>query len=182
MKNPLLALLLLASISYSQNQEQDRYWKFFQPEKTTEQDVILIFGTPDIVDVQFTYDDLKKAKQSNNKIDIEGYELQYTGSRGELNILKGPLGEASLVKVTVENGKVYFVEWEYDGRNKAPADEAWANDKSFGRRKSGPGITGTLGTKTLPNGIVLLISCDSGPSNSCNGTITVRMFHSSDNR
>jgi hypothetical protein len=122
----------------------DDTWKFFKLNKTTEESVIVIFGTPDVVKIYSSYENLKKAKESTGKVWFPAYVLHYNRLRGDLNILKGPLGEAASTGVEVEDSKVVSVVWDYEVKYKPAAEVLWKSDKSF-TTKVGRAIT--IGSK-----------------------------------
>lgn len=160
-----IALLVPGTVS-----AVDDTWKFFKLYKTTEDAVIMVFGAPDAVNIVSGYDDLKKAKESDGKALLSAYALIYNRLRGDLNILKGPLGETGSTKVYVEDGKVIAVEWDYAVKYKAAAEALWKEDKSF-TTKVGKAIT--IGEKKLPDGDILQITCTTDVNGKCDGPIEV---------
>lgn len=150
----------------------DDTWQFFKLYNTTENAVIMVFGTPDAVNIVCGYEDLKKAKESDGKGLFSAYALIYNRLRGDLNILKGPLGEAASTKVHVEDGKVIAVDWDYNVKYKAAAETLWKKDKSF-TTKVGKAIT--IGKKKLPDGDILFVTCTTGLNGKCDGLIEVML-------
>jgi len=146
----------------------DDNWKFFKPNNTTEEDVIAIFGTPDSVAIHSSYENLKKAKEFRRTDMLSAYQLIYTNFRGDLNILKGPLGQSASTKVWVEDGKVVVVDWDYAVKYKAPAEALWKSDKGFETKVAG---AITIGRKKLSDGNILYVTCSTGKDFTCDGTI-----------
>ena len=150
----------------------DNTWQFFKPYNTLENDVIMVFGNPDAVNIVCDYNDLKKAKESDGTDVFSIYALLYDRLRGDLNILKGPLGEAASTKVYVAYGEVTSVNWDYNVKYKAAAETLWKKDKSF-NTKVGKAIT--VGQKKLPDGNILLVTCTTGLNGKCDGPIMVML-------
>lgn len=167
----LVALLISSNVSGA-----DDKWKFFKLGQTTEQSVILIFGTPDVVNVRCQYEDIKKANLSGGKLDISEYGLEYNRLRGDLNILKGPLGEASSVEVGVVDGKVVEVDWIYSGQYRAAAEELWKKDKTFDTIVGDVGFYTSIGSKKLLDGSRLFVNCFTGNNRNCDGDIKVMLM------
>jgi len=157
----------------------DDTWQFFKLYNTTENAVIMVFGTPDAVNIVCSYEELKKAKEFRKTDLLSAYRLTYTNFRGDLNILKGPLGEAASTKVWVEDGKVIAVDWDYEVKYKAAAETLWKNDKSF-TTKVGKAIT--IGNKNLPAGDILFITCTTGLNGKCDGPIEVMFSKNPENK
>jgi len=166
----LLIFLALVILFPSTVLAVDDTWNIFEPYQTEEETVITIFGTPDSVAIYSSYEDLKKTKESCRTDLFSAYELTYNRFRGDLNILKGPLGEAASTKVLVEDGKVVTVNWNYEVKYKAAAERLWKNDKNI-TTKVGKAIT--IGEKILPGNNVLFVTCTTGENGKCDGLIQV---------
>jgi hypothetical protein len=169
----IIALLLPGSVS-----AVDSTWKFFEPEKTTEDSVLRVFGTPDAVNIHLKYEKFRQLKESYGSVPFPPYEFYYNRLRGDLNILKGPLGEAATADVAIEDGRVVVVEWEYAVKYKAPAETFWKRDKSFST-KVVQAIT--IGKKNL-NGDVLSVICSTGRDGNCDSSIEVTLSKDRDNK
>src|SRR6266496_844071 len=102
MHSLLPAIISIAFLLPCNASAVDDTWRFFKLNETTEDSVIFIFGTPDVVNIQLSYENFKEAKESDGKIDFPEYALSYNRLRGDLNILKGPFGEAASTDVQVE--------------------------------------------------------------------------------
>ena len=154
----------------------DPTWNYFKPEQTSEFSVVSAFGAPDIVKIESNYEGVKNATQADGKLQLTGYTLHYDRKRGDLNILKGPLGESSSIDVVIENNKVIEVDWVYDMKFKPIAEEAWKNDKSFVTYVGKVGETLTIASKKISDGRTLFVDCLTGKNNSCDGAIRVRLL------
>lgn len=148
----------------------DDTWKLFKLGKTSEDSVIAVFGTPDVVNIQASYENIKKAKESYGRIEFPSYALFYNRLRGDLNILKGPLGEAASTEVQMEDGVVVGVDWEYSVRYKTAAEATWKKDKSF-KTKVEKAVT--IGSKKLSDGNILYVTCTTDKNGNCDGPIKV---------
>ncbi|MDG7001174.1 MAG: hypothetical protein JRN15_18925 [Nitrososphaerota archaeon] len=149
----------------------DNSWKVFKLNETTESDVIFLFGTPDNVDMECTYDEIEAAMQSDGKITVGAYELHYTRLHGDLNILKGPLGEAISADVVIENGKVVEVKWEYDGPYRANALRLWESDETLQAGGARPGLK--IAKKNIGDGMSMLVTCYQDDKGRCLNAIRV---------
>jgi len=170
MQNILTVILLITILLPGNALAVDDSWKFFKLNETTEESVIAVFGAPDIVNIQSSYENLKKARESDGKIGFPAYELSYNRLRGDLNILKGPLGEAASTEVQVEDGKVVAVDWDYAVKYKAAAEKLWKKDKGF---DTPVGKAITIGSKKLPGDNVLFVTCTTDRNGNCDGPIKV---------
>lgn len=178
-----LTIILLAVLPSAGNVYRgDDTWKFFKPSQTTEQSVIQLFGTPDVVEIRCQYDDIKRANISDRKVAIQEYGLEYNRLRGDLNILKGPLGEASSVEVKIADGTAWEVDWIYSGRYRPSAEQLWRNDKTFHTTVGQAGGYTSIGMKTLPDSCKLFINCFTGAGGKCDGDITVMLMPPSGNK
>jgi hypothetical protein len=157
----------------------DDTWKFFKPYSTTEESVISIFGAPDAVKILTSYENFTKTQGFNGKQIIPAYSLMYTRHRGDLNVLKGPLGEAATAEVAIENGKVVAVNWEYAAKYKDSAEALWKRDKSFNTAAAG---WVTIGEKKLPSNDVLFVTCTTGVNKKCDGNIQVTFSKDLENK
>lgn len=174
MKNVLSALIVLLLFVCHSAWAGDDSWKVFKLNKTTESDVILLFGDPDNVDVECTYDEIKAAIQSDRRIPLGAYELHYTRLHGDLNILKGPLGEAISADVVIDNGKVTEVRWEYDGPYRANALRLWDADNTLQIRGRRPGLR--ISMKNIGDGMSLSVTCYQDEKGRCLNAITVDLL------
>lgn len=170
MRSLLSAFISIAFLLPCNVSAADDTWRFFKLNETTEESVIAVFGAPDIVNIQSSYESLKKARESDGKIGFSAYELSYNRLRGDLNILKGPLGEATSTEVQVEDGKVVAVDWDYAVKYKAAAEKLWKKDKGF---DTTVGKAITIGSKKLPGDNVLFVTCTTGRNGNCDGPIKV---------
>jgi hypothetical protein len=181
----ILLLSIFMSTSASQTNENlnrlhelnSKKWQLIKLYETTEDALIMSFGTPDLVTMHYTYEELVKANSSKTGLDISGYIFEYGGTRGNLHILKGPLGEARSAKVWIVNSKVVEVDWEYAGPYRDGAEASWNNDASIETlgRKLGERQT-ILGVKKLLNGSVLYIDCFADNKADCSDAIEVRLM------
>ena len=163
-----IAVLLLRYPAFA----VDETWKFFIPDETPEAKVISVFGIPDAVNIQYKYEDIQKAKENGGLIPLYIYRLSYNRFRGGLNILKGPLGDASSVDVYVENGKVFEVNWEYSVMYKAAAEALWNSDETI---YTNIDKALKMGSKKYPNGNIMLFTCGCVKDDNCDGPITVML-------
>ena len=154
----------------------DPTWNVFEPQQTSELSVVFTFGAPDVVKIESNYDDVKKAMQTGGNIQLSSYALHYDRKRGDLNILKGPLGEASSIDVMIENYKVVEVDWIYDMKYSATAEYNWKSDTAFVTYPGKVRQTLTLATKKISYGRTLFLDCPTGSNNNCDGAIRVRML------
>ena len=165
----ILMFLLGLSAPFSAS-ALDAQWKFFKLAKTTEKSVVSVYGAPDYIEVQSNYETLRAAKEGRKTDLLSSYELIYSRMRGDLNILKGPLGEATATNVLINAGKVKAVHWEYSVKYKVQAETLWRNDKSIKTKVVGAII---VGSKTLADKSILIVTCSTGKNFVCDGAIQV---------
>jgi hypothetical protein len=172
MKRIIIATFISISIliPHSALAIDEMYWKYFKPDKTTEDSILTLFGPPDLVKLHYSYEDFKKTKESGAKILFPYYVLNYSRFRGDLNILKGPLGEAAAVDVEIEDGVVIAVTWKYEVKYKTPAESIWQSSKNISTVR-GPYIT--IGSNKIPENGILYITCTTGSNSMCDGLIDV---------
>jgi hypothetical protein len=166
----IVSVALLLPITAS---AADDTWRFFRPYETTEGSVFLLFGTPDILRIEVRYEDIKRTPDPGVSVRFTYYGLEYSRFRGDLRILKGPLGEASSILVQIQDGKVVEVDWDYAVKYKPGAEALWKSDKSLGTRV---GEYLTLGSKKLSDGNILYVTCTTGRDGSCDGPIKAMLF------
>ncbi len=166
----LFLSLSIAFLSVRYVIAQEASWKFFHFNETTEESVLLVFGHPDNVELQYSYDDFRRFRDSNQGLPSSEFLFSYTRLHGDLNILKGPLGEASSVRVSFDHGKVVLVEWEYAVKYKTQAEGRWLNDATFNTVSTG---WLRIGSKKLPGGTILYVTCSCPSAISCDGPIQV---------
>lgn len=166
----LLILLFVIAIFHPKVASAIEHWKFFNPNITIEKSVIAVFGPPDVVSIQYSYENFQRAKGSGDKVEFPAYELSYNRFRGDLSILKGPLGEAASIEVQIENGIVTAVDWNYSAKYKPTAEALWKKDKGF---ETSAGKAVTIGSKKLPAGNALFVTCTTGANGKCDGPIQV---------
>jgi len=172
--NGLLILMFLVVLSFPFSASaHDAQWTFFKLAKTTEKSVVSVYGAPDYVEVQSRYETLRAAKEGRKTDLLSSYTLVYTRFRGDLNILKGPLGEAASINVQINAGKVEEVNWEYSAKYKAPAESLWRNDKNFRTRVEGAII---FGSKLIADKSTLTVMCSTGKDIMCDGAIQVDLI------
>jgi len=175
----LIAILCIALLLVGVTSAGDDAWTFFKPYSTTEESVISIFGAPDAVKILTSYENFTKAQGFNGKQIIPAYSLMYTRHRGDLNVLKGPLGEATTAEVAIENGKIVAVNWEYAAKYKDSAEALWKRDKGF---NTAVAQAITIGSKKLPKGNVLFVTCTTGANGKCDGPINVTFSKDFENK
>jgi hypothetical protein len=153
-------------------------WRYFKLNYTTEKDILTIFGPPDAVKIEGSYDEIKRVRDNGGMLNLYECTLRYEYNRlrGDLNILKGPLGEASSVEVWIENGKVAEVDWEYEGLYRDPAEAVWRKDKSIETYPGIPGKSITMGMKDLKAHMRLYVHCFTGPDGKRIGAIAVKLM------
>lgn len=181
----ILLVAMFISNSASQTNENlkkldelnSQKWQLIKLYETTQEMLIMFFGTPDVVTMQYSYEELVKANYSKTGLDISRYIFEYGGTRGDLHILKGPLGNARSAKVWIENSKVVEVDWEYGGPYRDAAEGFWKSDPSIetAGRKVGQSQT-IIGVKKLSNGSILFIDCFSNKKGDCGDAIEVRLM------
>ena len=166
----LSTAIIFLVVSLSRSVWANDAWKFFKLNETKEDSVVAVFGTPDVVNIQSSYENLRKAKESNGRIEFPSYALSYNRFRGDLNILKGPLGEAASTEVQIEAGVVVGVDWEYSVKYKDAAEAKWKKDKGFNTK---PGKAITIGSKKLSDENILYVICTTGRNDTCDGPIKI---------
>ena len=161
--------LLISTTSFAVD---DTYWKIFDFDKTSADSVEMIFGAPDTIKIEEKYINFKKYQEVGcGQINI--YAFHYSSERGDLNVLKGPLGKASEAYIFIEKNKVYAIEWKYKNLFKDSAYSEWIKSSRFSKRKGKDAVI-ILGVwKPNENG-VMFVECFTGNiSNKCDGEITV---------
>ena len=161
--------LLISTTSFAVD---DTYWKIFDFDKTSADSVEMIFGAPDTIKTDEKYIDFKKHQEAGcGQINI--YAFHYSSERGDLNVLKGPLGKASEAYIFIEKNKVYAIEWKYKNLFKDSAYNEWMKSSRFSKLKGKDAVI-ILGVwKPNDNG-VMFVECFTGKvSNKCDGEITV---------
>lgn len=154
------------------------HWQLFSFEKTTPDEVVLMFGPPATIKTEERYSDWVKS-QASGCGQLRTYAMNYSITAGDLNILKGPLGKSSEAYVVIDGGKVSEVVWTYDNNQLEPALRQWLNHK---------GLTPTVGKKPAvvmrgtwkpKKGAAIAATCyNGGDGPICRGPITV--YYSAD--
>ena len=181
----ILVLGMFISSSASQADEHlkklqelnSKKWQLIRLHETTEGMLIMLFGTPDIVTIHYSYEELVKANYSSTGLDISSYIYEYSGTRGDLHILHGPLGIARSAKVWIVNRIAVEVDWEYGGPYRDAAEAVWKTDTSIETSGRKPGQSQTImGVKKLSNGSTLYINCFTDNKGNCGDAIEVQLM------
>ena len=160
------------------NAADDTYWQMLSFGKSTPDEVVLLFGPPATIKTEELYSDWIKS-QASGCGQLRTYAMNYNITAGGLNILKGPLGEASEANVVIDDGKLSEVEWTYDSNQLEPALRQWLNHGRLTPIVGKKPVVIMIGTWKPQKGGFLAATCYNGGEGAiCRGPITV--YYSAD--
>jgi len=167
----LTAVLLTTMLSVTALAQRFN-WQSVKPRVSTQADAIHLFGTPDLVQVEFDWKQFLEFQSRPSTAST--YSLKYwaSPSRPDVALLNGPLGRASSGLIYIHNGKIEYVEWDYCCIYREPARQLWLSDPAFDTRRNGKIL---IGTKQGSNA-QLVVSCSSDSGKECVGDVSVMLM------
>ena len=98
--------------------------------------------------------------------------MKYLPIRSDLPIFQGPLGQTSSAWVSINNGKVEYIQWQYLlHQERGRARELWSKDRQFQTVHDGKQL---IGRKKVRYGSLMAL-CGSETGSSCDDIFVVTL-------